>query len=101
MLKPDTLLAHAGRAPEDHQGMVNTPVFRTSTVLYPSVEAYDAPHDITEKPVSYGRHGTPTTHAFEKAVAELEGAYQALATPNGLSAIVIALLAVVKPGTHL
>lgn len=101
MLKPDTLLAHAGRAPEDHQGMVNTPVFRTSTVLYPSVEAYDAPHDITEKAVSYGRHGTPTTHAFEKAVAELEGAYQALATPNGLSAIVIALLAVVKPGTHL
>lgn len=100
MHKPDTLLAHAGRAPDAHQGMVNTPVFRTSTVLYPTVEAYDAPQDITSKPVSYGRHGTPTTHAFETAVAELEGGYQALATPNGLSAIVIALLAVVKPGGH-
>jgi cystathionine beta-lyase len=101
MAHPDTLLAHAGRSPEDHAGMVNTPVFRTSTVIYPSIEAYEAPHDISKKPISYGRHGTPTTFAFEEAVASLEGGYRAVATPNGLSAIIVSLLTVLKPGQHL
>lgn len=101
MPKPDTLLAHAGRAPEAYSGMVNTPVFRTSTVIHPTLESYEAPRDLIRKPVSYGRHGTPTTFAFEEAVARLEGAHQAVATPNGLSAIVVALLAVIKPGQHL
>ncbi len=101
MQKPDTVLAHAGRSPEDHSGMVNTPVFRTSTVIFPTIEEYETHRDISQKPVSYGRHGTPTTFAFEDAVAKLEGAHQAVALPNGLSAIVVALLAVLKPGQHL
>lgn len=101
MHKPDTLLAHAGRSPDQHEGMVNTPVFRTSTVVFPTLEAYEAPKNPFEKSVRYGRHGTPTTFAFEEAVARLEGAFQAVATPNGLSAIVVALLAFARPGTHL
>ncbi|GAA4327554.1 cystathionine beta-lyase [Pigmentiphaga soli] len=101
MPKPDTLLAHAGRDPEKYAGMVNTPVFRTSTVIYPTIEAYDAPHDVSLKPVSYGRQGTPTTFAFEEAVARLEGGCQAVATPNGLSAILVSLLTVLRPGQHL
>ena len=101
MHKPDTLLAHAGRSPDAFEGMVNTPVFRTSTVVFPNLEAYEEHKDPFQKSVRYGRHGTPTTFAFEEAVAKMEGGFQAVATPNGLSAVVVSLLAFARPGTHL
>ena len=49
----------------------------------------------------YGLYGTPTTFALEKAVAELEGADQAIAVPSGLAAITASLLAFTKPGDHI
>ena len=100
-MKKDTLLAHAGRDPEKHQGMVNTPVFRASTILHGELAAYEAPRDEDYQKISYGRHGTPTTRALEEAVAQLEGGYRAVALPSGLAAIVAALSAFVKSGDHL
>ena len=35
----DTLLAHSGRADKQAGGAVNTPVYRGSTLLYPTVDA--------------------------------------------------------------
>ncbi len=100
-MKKDTILAHAGRDPEKHQGMVNTPVFRASTILHEDLESYEAPRDEDYLRISYGRHGTPTTRALEDAVAQLEGGYRAVALPSGLAAIVAALCAFVKTGDHL
>lgn len=97
----DTLLAHLGRDPAKHRGMVNTPVFRTSTVIFPDLASYEQRKSTGDKTVRYGRHGTPTTHAFEEAVAGLEGGFQAVATPNGLAAIVVVLLALTAKGGHL
>jgi len=100
-MKKDTLLAHAGRDPERYQGMVNTPVFRASTVLHPDLESYEAPRDEDYQRISYGRNGTPTTRALEEAVARLEGGYRAVAVPSGLAAILASLCAFVKNGDHL
>jgi cystathionine beta-lyase len=100
-MKKDTILAHAGRDPAKHQGMVNTPVFRASTILHEDLEAYETPRDEDYQRISYGRHGTPTTRALEEAVAQLEGGYRAVALPSGLAAIVAALCAFVKSGDHL
>jgi cystathionine beta-lyase len=100
-MKKDTLLAHAGRDPERYQGMVNTPVFRTSTVLYPDLESYEAPRDDDYQRIGYGRNGTPTTRALEEAVARLEGGYHAVALPSGLAAILASLCTFVKNGDHL
>ena len=100
-MKKDTLLAHAGRDPERYQGMVNTPVFRTSTVLYPDLESYEAPRDDDYQRIGYGRNGTPTTRALEEALARLEGGYHAVALPSGLAAILASLCAFVKNGDHL
>jgi cystathionine beta-lyase len=96
----DTCLAHLGRDPSGHQGMVNTPVFRTSTVIFPDLASYENRKQIGDKSVRYGRHGTPTTYAFEDAVARVEGGYQARATPNGLAAIVAVLLSLTARGGH-
>jgi cystathionine beta-lyase len=51
--------------------------------------------------VRYGLSGTPTTFAFEEAVARMEGGHAAVALPSGLAAIVVALCAYLKAGDHL
>jgi cystathionine beta-lyase len=100
-MKKDTLLVRAGRDPARHQGMVNTPVFRTSTVIFPDLETYEARDGDDYKRVRYGLHGTPTTFAFEEAVARMEGGHAAVALPSGLAALTVALCAYVKHGDHL
>lgn len=99
-MKKDTLLSRVGRDPARHQGMVNTPVFRTSTVIFPDRETYEARGGEDYKKVRYGLYGTPTTFAFEEAVAKMEGGYAAVALPSGLAAIAVALWAYLKSGDH-
>ncbi|MFO1059139.1 MAG: aminotransferase class V-fold PLP-dependent enzyme, partial [Dongiaceae bacterium] len=97
----DTLLCHVGNDPFAHHGIVNPPVFHASTVLYPTVAALE--HSLRDRfaQVSYGRYGTPTTFAFEEAVAALEGGERAMALPSGLAAITVALTTFLKAGDHL
>jgi len=97
----DTMLAQIGRDPAAHQGMVNVPVYRTSTVIFPNREIYEKRLSLGDKAIRYGRLGTPTTYAFEDAVARLEGGFRAAAAPNGLAAMVAVLLALSGPGKHL
>ena len=99
-MKKDTLLSQIGRDPGRYQGMVNTPVFRTSTVIFPDLASYEARGGDDYKKVRYGLYGTPTTFALEEAVAKMEGGYAAVALPSGLSAITAALCAFLKHGDH-
>jgi len=92
----DTTIVTTGRDPHNNHGVINPPVYHASTILYPTVEALHA----RDTEVTYGRRGTPTTFAFQDAVAELEGGYRSLVTPSGLSACTIALLAHLKAGDH-
>ena len=53
------------------------------------------------KAYDYGRIGTPTSAAFEQAVAARYMKQEAcISTPSGLSAINTAILSVVKSGDH-
>ncbi|MET1380338.1 PLP-dependent transferase, partial [Staphylococcus aureus] len=68
----------AGRNPADHYGMVNTPVYHASTVLFDNLADFDASQANPFAGVHYGRLGTPTHFAFESAVAALEAAHGAV-----------------------
>src|SRR5215470_6750897 len=92
--KQNTRLAHAGREPGRFHGFVNTPIYRGSTILFPTVEALEA----NDQPFTYGRLGTPTVRALEAAIAEIEGGHRTLLTPSGLSAIATSLLAFLAAG---
>ncbi|HUB97832.1 MAG TPA: cystathionine beta-lyase [Stellaceae bacterium] len=98
--KIDTLLAHAGRAPEQNFGIVNPPVYHASTVLFPTVAALEDGARSRYNQVTYGRHGTPTTFALEEAVAAVEGGHRAVAFCSGAAACFAAILAFVKAGDH-
>lgn len=99
--KPDTLLAHAGRDPQANSGIINPPVYHASTVLFPTLEALEASDRNPFEIVNYGRVGTPTSHAFEEAVAAIEGGWRAVTAASGLAAIATALTAFTKAGDHI
>jgi cystathionine beta-lyase len=95
--RPATEIVHAGRNPRAQHGFVNPPVYRGSTVLFPTMEKFLK----REAPYVYGRRGTPTTEALETAVARIEGGVYALLASSGFAAIRTALLAFVEAGDHL
>ena len=99
----DTAATHAGRKPRDHAGIVNPPVYHASTILFPSMEAFDGRVALRHEPgeVVYGMCGTPTTFALEQAMIELEGCHGCVVLPSGMAAAAIAILACVKAGEHL
>ena len=97
----DTALTHLGRDPARFDGVVNPPVYRASTVLFPSLAALEAASRQPFAGTYYGRFGTPTTFALEEAMAALEGAHRAVAVESGLAAITTTLLAFLSPGDHL
>jgi cystathionine beta-lyase len=94
---PETIVTHAGRDPGANRGYVNTPVYRGSTILFPTLDALES----TEPRFDYGRTGNPSSEAVERVVTELEGAAGTVLAPSGLSAISLALLTVLKSGDDL
>ena len=92
-----TRLVHAGREPFDQYGFINTPIYRGSTVLYPTTD--DLMH--RRGRYSYGTKGTPTTNSLETAWTELTGAAGTVLAPSGLAAVTLGLMSCLKSGDHL
>ncbi len=95
--RPDTVLAHVGRHPDENHGFVNPPVIHASTVLSPTLSDMHG----HKGRYSYGRTGTPTLEALEEAITALEGAVGTKLAPSGLGAIALALQSCLKAGDHL
>ena len=88
---------HAGRDPNEQHGFVNTPIYRGSTVLFPTTD------DLLKRRgrFTYGTHGTPTTESLETAWTQIAGAAGTVLAPSGLAAVTLALMAFLKAGDHL
>ena len=100
-MKRETRLIHAGRDPEKHFGIVNPPVYRASTVLFPTMEEFERRGELKYTGFFYGIQGTPTTFDLTDALAELSGAHRAVVTSSGYSAITLALVPFLRQGDHL
>ncbi len=97
-----TRVITAGRRAEWTAGVVNTPVWRASTILYDSVAEMRARVNDTHHKLFYGRRGTPTQWSLADALTELEpGAEGTFLYPSGVAAIAAALLSVLSPGDEL
>ena len=95
--KPETRLTSEGRMSAEHFGVVNTPVYRASTILYPDLAALKA----NKQPYTYGRRGTPSTKSFEDAISAIEGAAKTVSVTSGVQAIALAILSVCGAGDHI
>ncbi len=92
-----TEVVHRGRDPSAQHGFVNPPVYRGSTVLFPTVEELFA----RRQPYTYGRRSTPTVKALEEAIAAIEGGAVTTLTASGYQAVTTAILAFVESGDHI
>lgn len=105
-LSPATRLVTGGRrdewtgTPERAGAVVNPPVWRASTHLYPDTAALKQGVLSNEDGrFFYGRRGAPTQWALAEALTELEpGAAGTVLYPSGVAAVAGALLAVLRPG---
>jgi cystathionine beta-lyase len=96
--RPATEILHSGRDPAAQHGFVNPPVYRGSTVLFPTLEKLETRE---QAPFTYGRYGTPTVAALEDAIARLEGGARTVLTASGYQAVTTAILAFVEAGDHI
>jgi len=96
-LSDRTKLVYAGRDPSEQFGFVNTPIYRGSTVLAPTME------ELLNRSnrFVYGTLGTPTSEALEKAWSAIAGAEGTVCVPSGLAAVTVAILSCVKAGDHI
>jgi cystathionine beta-lyase len=99
-MKKETLITTLGRAPEEHRGVVNPPVYHASTILFSTLADFEGSEN-GSYPLIYGRSGTPATQLLEAALAELDGDDHAILTSSGLSAIVVTLTGILSAGDHL
>lgn len=96
----DTKLTHLLRG-QGRSGVVNPPVTRASTILFPTLDEFEKAERGQSAIPSYGRVGTPSSLALEAALAELDEADHAIVLSSGLAAIVTSLLAFLSRGDHL
>ena len=93
----ETRLTSEGRMSAEHFGVINTPVYRASTILFPDLKALKA----NTQPYTYGRRGTPSTQSFEDAISSLEGAARTDSVTSGVQAIALAILSTCGAGDHI
>lgn len=107
--RPATQVVEGGRRSEwtslgkKMGGIVNTPVWRASTILYDDVAALRAGVRTNEDGrLFYGRRGTPTQWSLADALTEMEpDAAGTMLYPSGVAATAMALLSVLNPGDEL
>jgi cystathionine beta-lyase/cystathionine gamma-synthase len=97
--RPATTAITAGRSANGSS--LTTPLWSSST--WASAGLVDARRRATGRRSAefYGRYANPTVRAFEEAIAELEGAEEALAYGSGMGAISTTILALCGQGSHI
>ncbi|MGI6575185.1 MAG: methionine gamma-lyase [bacterium] len=95
-----TKAVHAGQKPCPVTGALSTPIYQTSTFVFPNVDEGAARFAGEEKGYIYTRLGNPTQTALEEKIAALENGEAGLAFASGMAAITAAIFAIVSQGDH-
>ncbi len=98
-LRPETLAILAGR--QAGETSLAPVLYATSAFEHDTVEAARLGATSVGDERFYSRYGNPTVAAFERAVAELEGAESARAYASGMGAVVGVVLGLCSAGDHL
>jgi len=94
--------AARGETPVDkNTGALSVPIYQTASFAFPPGEAGRAIVAGEAEGYFYSRFANPTTAAFERDVAALEGAEAALAFNSGMAAISTLVLAHAGAGDHI
>jgi O-acetylhomoserine (thiol)-lyase len=96
-----TRALHAGTPPDPETGARAQPIYLSSSFVFDSTEHAAELFALRTYGNIYSRIGNPTVAAFEEKMASLEGGLGGVATASGLSAQLMAILALAQSGDHI
>lgn len=100
--KFETLQVHAGQeTPDSATDSRAVPIYATTSYVFNDTETASARFGLTQTGNIYTRLMNPTSDAFERRIAALEGGVGALATASGAAAITYAVQNIAKSGDHI
>jgi len=100
-LQFDTLSLHAGARPDAATGARATPIYQTSSFVFPDTDHAAALFNMERAGHVYSRLSNPTCAVLEERVAALEGGIGAIATASGQAALHLAIITLLSAGSHI
>jgi O-acetylhomoserine (thiol)-lyase len=97
----DTLSLHAGSRPDPATGARATPIYQTSSFVFPDTDYAAALFNMERAGHVYSRLSNPTCAVLEERIAALEGGIGAIATASGQAALHLAIVTLLSSGSHI
>jgi O-acetylhomoserine (thiol)-lyase len=101
VLHPETLALHAGWRRDEATNAVAVPIYQTTSYQFDSTEHAADLFGLRQLGNIYTRIMNPTTDAFEKRIAALEGGVAALAVASGQAATAFSLQNLARAGDNI
>src|SRR5437667_2316892 len=97
----DTLTLHAGAVPDPTTGARATPIYQTTSFVFPDCDHAAALFNMERAGHVYSRLSNPTCAVLEERIAALEGGVGAIATASGQAALHLAIVTLMDAGSHI
>src|SRR5689334_25035918 len=96
----DTLTLHAGARPDPATGARATPIYQSSSFVFPDTDHAAALFNMERAGHVYSRLSNPTCAVLEERIAALEGGIGAIATASVQAALHLAILTILPADAH-
>jgi O-acetylhomoserine (thiol)-lyase len=97
----DTLSLHAGQTVDKDFGARATPIYQTSSYVFPDTDTASSIFNLERGGHAYSRITNPTVGVLEQRIASLEGGSAAVCTASGMAATFCAITAILGQGDHI
>ncbi|MCC6867685.1 MAG: O-acetylhomoserine aminocarboxypropyltransferase [Burkholderiales bacterium] len=97
----DTLSLHAGAVPDPTTGARATPIYQSTSFVFPDSDHAAALFNMERAGHVYSRITNPTVAVFEERIAALEGGVGTIATASGQAALHLAIATLLGAGQHI
>ena len=100
-LNLETLSLHAGNKPDSDFGSRATPIYQTSSFVFPDSETAAGIFNNERAGHTYSRITNPTNAVLEERISSLEGGIGAISTASGQAALFLAITTIIGKGSHI
>ena len=100
-LNLETLSLHAGNKPDSDFGSRATPIYQTSSFVFPDSETAAGIFNNERAGHTYSRITNPTNAVLEERISSLEGGIGAISTASGQAALFLAISTILGKGSHI
>jgi O-acetylhomoserine (thiol)-lyase len=99
--QPETLALHAGQSPDATHGARATPIYYTTSYVFPDADHAAALFNLERPGHVYSRISNPTNAVLEERIAALEDGVGAIAVASGQAALHLAITTLMGCGAHI